>query len=456
MLPGVDDGANDMTVALQMIELAYEDGIRHILLTPHVNHPNGYGLTIDHEAVFEAFREEVSLIYKDLEIYLGAELYLTKDYVADIEKHADRCRLNGSDYVLVEFERLCSAELMLNSVYELKIRGYKPILAHIEVYDVCRKSIEVVEKLKQEGALLQITGANWLHNKDRNMHSFLKTLFEKRWIDFVASDAHGVRRRRPLLKQAYLLTERKFDETYAKRLFYTNTEAVLQNKAVDRYTSTIRKGNRLKVVMISAAVLVTLVLAASAMSLTKGTQEVAVVETQVSDSGLTEMTPTVDITEPKIEPQTEPQTVVVTEPQTPVGEVIIETDKPAEESKVVSQEDKQNLLKLEIETRYFDLLKGYQAEYTAIADAYAAKLQTVRGLMISKDEKNALVDRYLDELSFHEATSDDKVYDLLYAMQNELEAAKLDVAKVQAYRDGYHEVKTNTKSYYIDLLDVNE
>ena len=37
ILPGVDDGASDFEIAKQMIRMSYDEGCRHLFLTPHAD-----------------------------------------------------------------------------------------------------------------------------------------------------------------------------------------------------------------------------------------------------------------------------------------------------------------------------------------------------------------------------------------------------------------------------------
>ena len=37
LLPGIDDGASDLKQAVEMAQIAVEDGISHAILTPHIH-----------------------------------------------------------------------------------------------------------------------------------------------------------------------------------------------------------------------------------------------------------------------------------------------------------------------------------------------------------------------------------------------------------------------------------
>ncbi|RLA49359.1 MAG: hypothetical protein DRR42_15635, partial [Gammaproteobacteria bacterium] len=59
ILPGVDDGAPDLGVALSMLEASAFDGVKTQVLTPHM-HRGRYDNKIENlQRIFEAFSVEV-------------------------------------------------------------------------------------------------------------------------------------------------------------------------------------------------------------------------------------------------------------------------------------------------------------------------------------------------------------------------------------------------------------
>ena len=70
-LPAVDDGAQDLQSALRLIRLARADGVRKLVLTPHVHAgrwDNSLGFLLPR---FDAFRNLVASKNIDVELYLG-------------------------------------------------------------------------------------------------------------------------------------------------------------------------------------------------------------------------------------------------------------------------------------------------------------------------------------------------------------------------------------------------
>ena len=71
VLPGVDDGSKNEEMSMDMIDIAYSQGIRTMILTPHyyLGHTKETGA--DFKKIFEVLRGKVQKKYPDYEMYLG-------------------------------------------------------------------------------------------------------------------------------------------------------------------------------------------------------------------------------------------------------------------------------------------------------------------------------------------------------------------------------------------------
>ena len=101
-MPGVDDGSQDSDMTFQMLQMAYEEGIRAVILTPH------YKSTMSDETTqkrYAAYRKACLMAEKvspRLKLYLGEELYYDSKMVQRL-REGRALTLNGTQYVLAEF-----------------------------------------------------------------------------------------------------------------------------------------------------------------------------------------------------------------------------------------------------------------------------------------------------------------------------------------------------------------
>ncbi len=231
LLPGVDDGAENMEEAIRMLKKEYDDGVRQIIVTPHYR-----------EGMFETSQQKIVYVYQKLRreavrmdptlfLYLGCEFH-THSEMADQLDQKMRPTLAGSRYVLTEFSSQHNYEWIRNQVYILRQRGYLPVLAHIERYPCLTGNMDNIRDIRDCGAYIQVnTGSVSGENGWRIKH-FCGQCMRQDLIDFIATDAHGIRRRKPDLKACKKYVEKKMGSAYAEKIFNSNPEYILQNKVL--------------------------------------------------------------------------------------------------------------------------------------------------------------------------------------------------------------------------------
>lgn len=228
ILPNLDDGARDKDMALEMLRQSYEEGIRLIVFTPHVRKPWLDVSEKQVQEVFEEIRREVQTEYPDLHCYLGSEVYFTRELY---EEHRNKIRrMNETDYLLVEFSTACTYADVEYAISRLLSDGYLPIIAHIERYAGLWSSRELLKRLKRMGAYLQVNAGTVDHPIDRQQRKQMEALLQEEMIDFVATDAHDLQRRKPLMQSCAQRIHLLCGEAYAKKVCYTNAVRLIEGK----------------------------------------------------------------------------------------------------------------------------------------------------------------------------------------------------------------------------------
>ncbi len=225
ILPGMDDGPEDMDESAEMAALAKDDGISHIFATPHIL-PGVF--ENDSRKIMEAWGVFRKSIPNNVSILYGADVRITSD-MADRLARNEIPTLNGSPYLLIE---LPSYAMPLNCghlIYTLKCRGTIPILTHPERYPYIAGKIAYLRDLRSEGALCQVTAQSITGDFGKDVKKSVLTMIEKGLVDFVATDAHGTHNRPPILSKAFREVIRQFDAGTAKRLFYSNPQEILNS-----------------------------------------------------------------------------------------------------------------------------------------------------------------------------------------------------------------------------------
>lgn len=231
VLPGVDDGARDMDHSLEMLRFMYDEGIRNVIATPHYH--GGYmecriDTIMDR---FEIIKKRASRDEKasKLKLHLGCEIYYYPSVVEWLD-NGQVLSMAESDYVLLEFGFTMDARSIYEGITAVVNAGYIPIVAHVERYDEIVKSVGNVEELISRGAYIQINSEAFKGSfRER---SFVKKLLKNHMVHFVATDAHGVRHRRPEMDDAAVYVYDHYGEDYCRALFHDNAAAVINNEII--------------------------------------------------------------------------------------------------------------------------------------------------------------------------------------------------------------------------------
>jgi protein-tyrosine phosphatase len=219
ILPQTDDGAADMDESIEMAGIAEQDGIRHIIATPHLTNN---GLTRNEiENRTAALNQRLREAGIDVRVYPGAEIPV---YMLDDESR--RIGLAGSRYLLTEFPLSGMLPISSEIFNHLTRLGYKIIIAHPERDPAAMRNPEWLLKLLTPDVTLQITAGSLTGMMGKEVMSMARYLLKKGVVTYMASDAHNVRDRRPELS-AGLKAAGKYLKQQAIRLVDDHPRMIL-------------------------------------------------------------------------------------------------------------------------------------------------------------------------------------------------------------------------------------
>lgn len=148
ILPGLDDGPETMAEALEMARVLSDAGFQTVLCTPHCVQ-GGYDNTPDKvRKATNSLQAELQRAGIPLAVQPGMEYYLDEYFPAQLETLQP---LGNTRLVLVEPPCQPPAELIKENVFQVRRRGFIPLIAHPER---CSLLAEPLER-KRDGFLKQ-------------------------------------------------------------------------------------------------------------------------------------------------------------------------------------------------------------------------------------------------------------------------------------------------------------
>lgn len=231
ILPGVDDGAENMSETMEMIRQADEEGISVIVATPHYGMRNPDYDSTATERILQQVREAMRRNYPHMKLYMGNELYYSPGIISELQSGRART-IGGTDYTLVEFSIKIEFDEVISAVRAFLREGYRPILAHIERYQCLYREMDRIYELIDEGAYMQVNARGFLGGKRDKRAAWCRALLEEGVIHFIASDCHSPMGRSPVMDSALIEMIKIVGEDEVKRIVNTNIIKLIRNEYI--------------------------------------------------------------------------------------------------------------------------------------------------------------------------------------------------------------------------------
>ncbi|MFV1968849.1 MAG: tyrosine-protein phosphatase [Pirellulaceae bacterium] len=231
LLPGIDDGAKSWEESLAMAKMAVADGIDTIIVTPHQlgNFAHNDGGTVRQRA--DELQKQLHAHGLPLRIYPGADVRIDEFMMAGLRSGEVLTLADRRKHVLLELphELYFPIEGVLTGLQQADMVG---ILSHPERNQGLLQQPQIVASLVERGCLMQVTAGSLMGTFGTACQEMAEWMLEEELVHFLATDAHGSKSRRPLLKRAYQLVTQLLDEETATDLCCRNPAAVVAGEPV--------------------------------------------------------------------------------------------------------------------------------------------------------------------------------------------------------------------------------
>ncbi len=234
ILPGLDDGSDNIEESVRMARLAADGGTTAIVATPHSNIPGSYQnyFSKTYAEKFKDFSARLKAENIPLKIYPGNEIFAGEN-VIELIKAKRLITLNNSVYPLVEFDFTEQPEIVYENLLALIAEGYTPVVAHPERYAFVIENELAPVELKNMGCLLQINKGSIKGSFGKGAYIAAHSMLSRSLADVVASDAHSPYMRTPYLADVNEIISEMYSADYADMLLDKNPGDIINNKKIN-------------------------------------------------------------------------------------------------------------------------------------------------------------------------------------------------------------------------------
>ena len=187
LLPGIDDGSTSLEETTLLIEGMKKLNIHSAIATPHT-----FGKLWDNtpDTIKNAF--EIATVQDSNKYFLkgyASEYMLDNSFMQRLKEGPLLC--THENYILLEFDLFLKPINLYDMLFEIKIKGYKIIIAHPERYLYFHDNIKKYENLKEFGVYFQLNLLTMVGHYGKNIKKMAEQLLEKELYDFTGTDIHN-------------------------------------------------------------------------------------------------------------------------------------------------------------------------------------------------------------------------------------------------------------------------
>jgi tyrosine-protein phosphatase YwqE len=214
LIPGIDDGSATIEDSINMIRRLIALGYEKIITTPHIMgeyYPNTP--KIIRAGLFD-LKNALSEASINIKVEAAAEYYVDDYFETLLNENTELLSFSGN-HLLIEFSTLYEPANALDVIFQLKGRGFQPILAHPERYIYLANQFEQFEKIKSLGCSLQVNLLSLAGYYGREQKRLGIKLLSAGMVDYLGTDLH----RESQVEKLITFSDRKISKLLRKYKF---------------------------------------------------------------------------------------------------------------------------------------------------------------------------------------------------------------------------------------------
>lgn len=192
ILPGVDDGSPDAATSADLVERMAGWGISRIIATPHVTEATFENTPDILDPALEELQDELGRRGIDLPVTRSSENRIDDFFRDQLDKGL--ITLMPNNYILVECSFIQEPWQLDRFLFDLKIKGLRPILAHPERYFYYfEHNSSRYDELHRAGTLFQVNVLSLAGAYSKVEKKTAEELIKRGYVDFLGTDLHNHR-----------------------------------------------------------------------------------------------------------------------------------------------------------------------------------------------------------------------------------------------------------------------
>ncbi|SNS41529.1 Tyrosine-protein phosphatase YwqE [Belliella buryatensis] len=192
LIPGIDDGAKTLDQSLALIKRMQGYGLKKIITTPHImvefykNTP---------EIILSGLEKLQKALISDgmhISVKAAAEYNIDEAFL-EMVRNGEELLTIHDNLILVETSFINKPSILLDTLFELELRGFQPVLAHPERYYYLMSDKSLQEDLLDRNVYFQANLLSFTGFYSKDVQRFAERLVDEKRIKLVGTDCHNMR-----------------------------------------------------------------------------------------------------------------------------------------------------------------------------------------------------------------------------------------------------------------------
>lgn len=210
LIPGIDDGAQNLEDAIELAKLGEAEGVTHLVLTPH--HRNGQYINKRQDVLrfTHALKQEFQKANIKMELFSGQEIRISEHFVEDYYNNELLSLDAKGTYYLIEFPTRKLPDDAMKIIGEMIELGVTPVIAHPERNHAFAADFDLLFTYIEMGCLAQVTSSSYVGYYGEKLRQISKEMIKRNLVHIIASDVHHIEHRPFNMQLAFEMMEKDF------------------------------------------------------------------------------------------------------------------------------------------------------------------------------------------------------------------------------------------------------
>ena len=191
VLPGIDDGAPDISHTTKLLEGLRKIGFTQCIATPHTLPEIWDNTTIGIKDNFQSTKQILEEPNQTMLYHVASEYMVNETFLERLQ--SEPLLTIKDNIVLIEMSYMNPPLALKEIIFQIQLKGYQPLLAHPERYLFYHQNTKMYKTLKDLDVIFQLNLLSSVGYYGSSVAKVADFLLKENMIDFVGTDVHHMK-----------------------------------------------------------------------------------------------------------------------------------------------------------------------------------------------------------------------------------------------------------------------